>query len=206
MFSKITGDCIFEPEGAGIWKPIVSARHEISWPVGVTCHCWLVTGNEKTAVTLAHVRPESRIGLQSCALADVTSFLAFSLQAKGVDAVRFSINVRDFSPPPDRNAAVTRSIIRDRARFLSYLQFLLGELDSPDRMPRPPRRGDSGNGSARSAPPALLEDLVRTLSRDRGRLRAISRLMGQVHANGDEPDVVPEEFRRLWAAVEPLLA
>ena len=196
----------FEADVSAMWKPIVSARQEISWPTGVTCRCWLVTGNEQAAATLAHVKPESRVVLQSCALADATSFLAFSLQAKGTDPVRFSVNVEDFIPPPNRDAAVTRSVIGDRTRFLTYLQFLLGELDGPDRLRRPRRRGDPWNGGARSAPPALLEDLVRTLSRDRERLRAISRLMSQVHADEDEVDVVPEEFRQLWAAFEPLLA
>lgn len=196
----------FEREQAGMWKPIVSARQEISWPVGVSCHCWLVTGNEETAVKLAHVKPESRIGLQPCALADVISFLAFSLQARGLDPVRFSVNVRDFSPPSERDAAVTRSVIGDRTRFLTYLRFLLGELDGPDRLRRPPRRGDPGNGGAGSAAPALLEDLVRSLSRDQARLRAIRRLMNEVHTDAEGLDVVPEKFRHLWSVVEPLLA
>lgn len=111
--------------------------------------------------------------------------------------------------PEDRDAQISRSIIKDRASFLRYLQCLLGSVGEqlPGDLLSGVANAASGAGAGRPAfASGLLEQLLRALHEEPGRLRGLKSLLERTADTQEgEQDIVPEEFRALWAVIEPHL-
>ncbi len=142
-------------------------------------------------------------------LADLTRFIAFQLADAESDArLLFSISLPMEGVPPERHAAIFRSIITNRDAFFRYLRLLLSELGAPFAMALAAHSGATegawGHGGGDDVP--LLEDLVRALCAGDGRLMAVERLIARLAAEGDEVDPVPTEFRVLWQAFRSAMA
>lgn len=151
------------------------------------------------------------IGLEFSGLSAeaLTAFLAIRLVAGSGDARfehEFTLKLPVSGLPEDRDARVARAIVKDRAAFLSYLQCLFEELAPATGGEEQELRGES----EATAPPAallsagLLEPMLRTVHRDPERLGGLRALLESCQ-NDVDASVVPDEFRGVWAAVEPFL-
>jgi hypothetical protein len=131
----------------------------------------------------------------------------------GTGAARFELSFTLKLPitglPEQRDAGITRAIIKDRAAFLSYLRCLLSDAgsslgDSPS-MERD-QNGWNADLPAATFHQGLLEPMLRTLHQDPERLRGVRALLQRRDPDPSDSSVIPTEFRELWAAVEPHLA
>jgi hypothetical protein len=139
----------------------------------------------------------------------LTAFLAIRLVAGSGDArfeLAFTLKMPITGLPEERDARVASAIIKDRAAFMSYLRCLLADFGSTSAVETQQQQQGLESVSAsqdqalRSA--GLLESLLRTLHRDPGRLHGLRTLL----ARSAPQDVIPEEMRAVWAAIEPHLS
>jgi hypothetical protein len=140
----------------------------------------------------------------------LTAFLAIRLVAGSGDArfeLAFTLKLPIKGLPEERDARVASAIIKDRAAFMSYLRCLLADFGSTSTVEAQQQSVDraaaSQDQALRSA--GLLESLLRTLHRDPGRLHGLRTLLARC-APGSAEDVIPEEMRAIWAAIEPHLS
>jgi hypothetical protein len=124
------------------------------------------------------------------------------------ESLRFVLSLPIDGLPEERDAAIVRGVIRDRAAFLRYLLLLLGYFGdgSAGEIPMDGLLGFGawqGQGNGEDDLP-LLEDMTRALCRDPSRLRAIQRLVKDLDARANA-DVVPEPFMELWDVFETVL-
>ncbi len=137
----------------------------------------------------------------------LTALVAFeviaSVQGRQLSC-RFALNVPLIGGPPDRREAVLRSLLKDKAKVLRFLLFLLasdietvdGDLDffgtgTP---------GGSEGLAGRDEVP-LLESLVRSLDRDPAKLDAVASLVEALRQSDETRDLLPEGFSEVWEAV-----
>jgi len=173
--------------------------------VNATCRPVTLPPFREVGLFAAHDRRRF-IGLSAEAL---TAFLVIRLEA-GTGEARFehefTLKLPIVGLPEDRDARVARAIVKDRAAFMTYLQCLFEEL-------APVGAGDAQERSTGSAAPepalatlaaGLLEPMLRTIHRDPARLRGLRALLASCESGADSA-VVPDEFRKVWAAVEPFL-
>jgi hypothetical protein len=142
----------------------------------------------------------------------LTAFLSMQL-AVGTGEARFELNFTLKLPitglPEERDARITRAIIKDRAAFSSYLRCLLTDAGSSvGDSPSMDRAQNAWNADLPAAAfsQGLLEPILRTLHQDPERLRGVRALLERRDTDPSESSVIPNEFRELWAAVEPHLA
>jgi hypothetical protein len=167
---------------------------------------WLISMNEEQAIDASCLSKKSALVLPECALASVTTFVAFELVAEAADlSARFVLNLPAEGLPADRKGAIIRTIIRNRDGFLRYLMLLLADTTAQAALADllGQTSGDGGGGPFvfRSDFP-LLEELTRTLSRDPGRLLEIKALVEDLNVGQAGKDIVPEEFLALWRVFE----
>jgi hypothetical protein len=144
---------------------------------------------------------------------ELTALFCFELSA-GSGKARFETTLTLKLPieglPQERDARIARSIVKDRTAFLSYLRCLLS-INGDDLLGAPvTKRSNDRQGTVESSSAfasGLLEHLLRTLHRDPERLRAIPALLQRTSAPEDgEASTIPDEFRHIWAVIEPHLA
>jgi hypothetical protein len=140
----------------------------------------------------------------------LTAFLAIRLVAGTGDARfehEFTLKLPISGLPQDRDARVARAIVTDRAAFMSYLRCLFEEL-APHLAGAVQERRDGDDSPATTVSTlaaGLLEPMLRTLHRDPERLRGLRALLESCES-GPDASVIPDEFRAVWAAVEPFLS
>jgi hypothetical protein len=167
---------------------------------------WLISVNEGQAIDASCLSTKSALLLPECALASVTTFVAFELAAEAADvSARFVLNLPAEGLPADRKGAIIRTIIRNRDGFLRYLMLLLADTTAQAALADLLGQ-NSGDGTGvpfvfRTDFP-LLEEMTRTLSRDPGRLLEIKTLVDDLSAGQSGEDIVPEEFLALWRVFE----
>ena len=177
---------------------------------GVTISCRLLTLGPSRE--LRWTENTSALRFEGLSMEALTAFVAFRLTA-GQEETRFELCFTLKFPitglPPERDARISRSIIKDRAAFMSYLRCLLDDLGGGLAAANAVARdGETGFGSppAAASTYGLLEALLKTLHREPQRLQALRSLIEQAARGTGEPLPMPDEFRELWAAVEPHLA
>ncbi len=138
----------------------------------------------------------------------LTALVAFRLHVPvdGADDLRFTLRLPVEGMPEDRMHHLLRSLIDNPERFLAFLRALLGGLDGLVDW----ARGDSGesDGAGWGLGPdddTLLEDLVRTAARDPARLEPVRRLIDDFCKTEEGRRIVPDDFLRLWTAVQAAL-
>jgi hypothetical protein len=175
---------------------------------GVVATCRPVSLAPSREVSLSNGSGVSRSA--SLSAEALTAFVAFRLVAGSGDArfeLAFTLKLPIKGLPEERDARVASAIIKDRAAFMNYLRCLLVDFGSTSAV-EPQASGlekgvTSQDQALRSA--GLLESLLRTLHRDPGRLHGLRTLLARC-APGSEQDVIPDEMRAVWAAIEPHLS
>ncbi len=138
----------------------------------------------------------------------LTRLVAFRLHVSvpGVDDIALTLSLPVEGMPEDRLHHVLRSLIGDAERFMAFLRALLGGLDG---MIQWAHGGDANVDAASWATVpgegTLLEGLVRTASRDPGRLEPVRRLIEEFRSTEEGRRIVPDDFLEIWSAVEEVL-
>jgi hypothetical protein len=204
--AKLTLRC---DAGTEHWSLVLDGA--VALPEAVSARCRPVT--LPTARAIRMTSAESSWTFTEVSTEAVTALMCFHLEA-GAGESKFDTELTLKLPitniPQDRNARITRSVIKDRAAFLNYLRCLLagvaGEpLGSGPEVGKEP--GGKAKGSSSVFAAGLMEQLLRALYHDPRRLRGLRALLARTSADheGDLAEAVPEEFREVWAAIEPHL-
>jgi hypothetical protein len=181
----------------------LALRGGFDLPADVRATVWPVTLNEAT-----HARTfiKGSITWPALAAASLTSMIGFAVTAKyeGATAtVRFAIKLDANGFPEDRHARIVRQIIDSQDGFFRCLRMLLSADDDPfDRGSRKAGTAADGAGALRFLTgDAVLEDLLRTLSREPERLDAVDRLIRDLSETEEGRALIPEEFMTLWTTL-----
>ena len=135
----------------------------------------------------------------------LTAFAAFrmSVAVDGVDDLRWAMMLQATGLPNDRTARILRSLIDSPGKFLRFLRALLGGLEGQKVLL--PQSGE-GRGSvvweAVFGGETLLEDLLRTASRDPGRLDIVRRLITDLRRTEDGGRIIEPALYKLWQAID----
>ena len=141
-------------------------------------------------------------------VARLTAFIAFrlSVPVRGVDAIRMTLRLPAEGMPEDRIHQILRTLLDSPEKFLRFLRALLGGLDAVLGWAQ-----DAGEGNDRDdwgtggGGETLLDDLVRTASRDPDRLDPVRRLIDDLRKTDEGRRIVPDELFAIWTAVEEAL-
>ena len=142
-------------------------------------------------------------------VARLTAFIAFRLRVpvRGVDDIRMTLRLPAKGMPADRIHQILRTLLDSPEKFLRFLRALLGGLDAVIEWAEGTGTGDGafpwgiGDGGE-----TLLDDLVRTASRDPDRLEPVRRLIDDLRKTDEGRRIVPDELFAIWMAVEEALA
>ena len=142
-------------------------------------------------------------------VARLTAFIAFRLRVpvRGVDDIRMTLRLPAKGMPADRIHQILRTLLDSPEKFLRFLRALLGGLDAVIEWAEGTGKGDGafpwgiGDGGE-----TLLDDLVRTASRDPDRLKPVRRLIDDLRKTDEGRRIVPDELFAVWLAVEEALA
>ena len=174
----------------------------VAAPQGVDAYVWPVSLTEDQArqldLPVALAMPVSRL----------TAFVAFRLTVDGEegDERRIALKLPMAGAPGDRSAEILRSLIDTPERLLAFLRALLGALDELGELGD--ERGiETGGEPWREGFEAetLLEDLMRTASKDPQRLATVRRLISDLRRSKEGRDIVPDRLLTVWRAVEAAL-
>ena len=141
--------------------------------------------------------------------ARLTAFIAFrlSVPVRGVDDIRMTLRLAAAGMPEDRIHQVLRTLLNSPEKFLRFLRALLGGLDATLGW-----AADAGDGDGAATwefggeGETLLDDLVRTASRDPDRLAPVHRLIDDLRKTDEGRRIVPDDLFAVWTAVEEALA
>lgn len=119
----------------------------------------------------------------------------YELIAKeGTDEIHRIIMIPTIGFPEDRESAVVNSIVKDRASFVEYIAFVLGD-DYLASMLENKQIGESGIFQhSNDAMPALYEKMLKTSAEEPERLRDIGYVLKMV----TDKEIIPDEFRVLY--------
>ena len=178
------------------WRWVLDG--EVFLPPGVSAHAWPVSIGEDQARALS-------LPLEwPLPLSRLTAFVALRLSVEEkVDDIRLVLKLSAEGMPAGRSAQVLRTLIDSPERLLQFLRALLGGLDGlADWMTNDGNgewRGDWGMGLGGET---LLEDLVRTASRDPERLEPVRRLIEDLRSTEEGRRIVPEALYEIWRTVD----
>ena len=142
-------------------------------------------------------------------LARLTAFIAFRLRAgvHGVDDIRMTLRLPAEGMPADRMHHVLRGLLDSPEKFLRFLRALLGGLDAVLGWAREEgETGAPGPWGVVAGGETLLDDLVRTASRDPERLKPVRRLIDDLRKTEEGRSIVSDKLFAVWTAVEEALA
>ena len=143
-------------------------------------------------------------------VARLTAFIAFrlSVPVRGVDDICMTLRLPAEGMPEDRINQILRTLLDSPEKFLRFLRALLGGLDAVPGWAEGTGEGDGATpwGIGGDGGETLLDDLVRTASRDPGRLKPVRRLIDDLRKTDEGRRIVPDELFALWTAVEEALA
>ena len=119
----------------------------------------------------------------------------YELTAKeGEDEIHRIIMIPTIGFPEDRESAVVNSIVKDRASFVEYIAFVLGD-DYLASMLEKKQIGESGIfQNSNDAMPALYEKMLKTSVEEPERFRDIGYVLKMV----TDKEIIPDEFRELY--------
>ena len=169
---------------------------------------WPITVRDGRAADILGFMDRREINLGTYSIQSITGLIAFEVVSElaGME-VRFTLNLPLENLPGDRYAAILRTVLSNRENFLRYLLLLLGEFDGGlARKIEGVGLGSNGRwpGGGEDAFP-LLEEMARAFSRDPGRLREIRGTVRRLDSETGSEDLIPKEFRALWAAFDKAL-
>ena len=142
-------------------------------------------------------------------VARLTAFIAFRLSVpiRGVDDVRTTLRLPAEGMPEDRIHQILRTLLDSPEKFLRFLRALLGGLDAVLGVEKDAGEGSgAGDWGVGGGGETLLDNLVRTASRDPDRLDPVRRLIDDLRKTDEGRCIVPDELFAIWMAVEEALA
>ena len=164
---------------------------------------WPVTLNREQARSLEN-GPSWQLPLER-----LTAFVAFRLRATAadVDDLTLVLKLPTEGMPDGRSDRVLRTVINTPERFLQFLRALLGGLEGLVEWAGGEGYADGQSqhwGSGFEAD-TVLEDLLRAASRDPERLEAVRGVIEDLTEASGDAQVVPEDLRAIWQAVDQAL-
>ena len=141
-------------------------------------------------------------------VARLTAFIAFrmSVPVRGVDDIRLTLPLPAEGMPEDRIHQILRTLLDSPEKFLRFLRALLGGLDAVLGWAKDAGEGNGKGDWGVGGGETLLDDLVRTASRDPERLEPVRRLIDDLRKTDEGRRIVPDELFAIWMAVEEALA
>lgn len=206
--AALTVSC--EPEGSG-WRLSLRPETTVNLDGIASCHAWPITETENKFADAFKLANRESVDFLPLALASVTGLVAFELVAAAKPtACRFVLNLPVVGLPDERDAAILRTIIRNRDGFLRYLLLLLGEADDGDNAGDAPVLGELGaaswfGGCSFDSMP-LLEELTRAFARDPARLREVDHFVDRLAETDEGRQVIPPGFLDLWRVFKEAMA
>ncbi|WP_341937989.1 phospholipase D family protein [Marinimicrobium sp. C2-29] len=181
------------------WQLAVQGHVEV--PEGVQVSVWPLSVEEHQAKTFCEDVS------WALPIARLTAFVAFSLKVVGYkDELRFVLKLAATGMPESRLHHVLRTLIDSPERFLQLLRALLGGLEEMNHLIGD-KTGDAWQFSStqglRGEP--LLEDILRSASRDPQRLVPIRRLIADLRESEEGREIVSDELYELWQVVDAVL-
>ena len=189
------------------WKQSLKTNSEIKLKGVDSFVAWPLTVRNERAVDCLGLSPQKELSLGQYSKASLSTLIAFSISSNIVKlSLQFVLCLPITGLPEDRDDEILRSIIKDKESFLRYLMLLLGKYGNGFPVLKKHSTGGSGGyGKWRVGTP-LLEDMIRTLSRDPERLEAISNILVKLKSNEESDDtIVPGEFKKLWESFDEIL-
>lgn len=119
----------------------------------------------------------------------------YELTAKeGEDEIHRIIMIPTIGFPEDRESAVVNSIVKDRASFVEYIAFVLGDNYLASMLEKK-QIGESGIFQhSNDAMPVLYEKMLKTSVEEPERFRDIGYVLKMV----TDKEIIPDEFRELY--------
>lgn len=190
---------VCEPRGdSWLWR----LEGTVSLPSDVQVVAWPVSIDEARAsplqLPLERELPASRLA----------AIVAFRLSVQEqLDDVRFALKLPAEGIPESRDHQILRALIDSPERFLQFLRALLGGVEALADWAsgKGSSRWQMSQGAGLLGEP-LLEDLLRTASRDPGRLVPIRRLIEDLRKTEEGRSIVPEDLYALWQVVDSAVA
>ena len=109
--------------------------------------------------------------------------------------------------PADRMHHVLRGLLDSPEKSLRFLRALLGGLEQvPAALTDEGQRGGAAPWGIGRGGETLLDDLVRTASRDPDRLKPVRRLIDDLRKTKEGRRIVPDDLLAVWTAVEEAVA
>ncbi len=181
----------------------LSLKMDVGIPEDVEVSVWPLSISESRSLKL------SQAVSWTVPAACLTAFVGFRLQVslKRVPDLCFSLKLPVVGLPENRTAQILRSLIDSRENFLCFLRALLGGIEGAiGEQSFTLQRSKSGdNGGQVLQSDALLEDLVRTASRDPERLESVGRLVDDLRESDDGRALIPAGFLALWDVISQAL-
>lgn len=176
-------------------------------PSGVTARCWPVTQREDASAQPVGTSAPTIADFGRVPFEGLTSFFAFHVIAKegkrSADT-RFVLNLPLEGAPADRQQALLRAMLRDRAQVTRLLLLLLADEADWDAVNAAIMRSGDGSDSGQvsaSLDAPLLEGLLRVLHRSPAKLDSIAGLVAQLGQDGGVQELLPENFEQAWGPI-----
>lgn len=171
---------------------------------GTTLRCWPIRLGDTRAIGIGEAVAGKAFDVE---LIEISTFLAVEVQIKrGGRSLkeRFVLNLPITGMPEGRDDAILRDILKDQARVLRLLLFLLSG-DDPRELARL-LGAEHDQERKRSEAPGFLglplfENLLRSLHRDPRRLEYVSRLLGDLSRTPEGEALIPKDFIKIWEPV-----
>ena len=169
---------------------------------------WPVTIRERRAQSIDLDKNQSEIIFSDLNLLQLTSFIAFHIEAKvgrSKQPIRFVMNLPVSGFPRQRDDHIISAILSDTTQFLRYLRFILAE--ELGWLEVGGKRGGSFWGKdgrwveGYDDQIPLLEDLVRAFSRSPEKIDQVTEIVDRLSATQEGRKVLPEGFEQLWQAI-----
>jgi hypothetical protein len=138
-------------------------------------------------------------------LAGLTVFLVVELEAvaEGMSSkLSMVLNLQVNNMPEGRDQAIVRTLMSNRSAFIRYLMLLLADDEEMGWLIGSEKQvigsGSFGNDSYSFNP--LLENMVKTLTRNPEKIDRVHQLVEEIIADPEGEKVLPEGFLDIWKA------
>jgi hypothetical protein len=195
-------------EEDGRIRLLLAVRRPVRLPEDIALRIWPLVPGKEHGINLTEIDERERL-LARLALKDVTRWIGVRLRDNETGKEQeFTLGTELIDLPDARTAEILRSIIEDREKFLRYIRLLLGDVSEAAKALFAAGKGGGFSGMFGSGDESpILEDMVRALSGDGRQLRDVERLVARLSdPDTGQSDVIPAEFRDLWATFRLVLS
>ena len=166
---------------------------------GYDLHVLAEINNDINGVTIRPLRRNQvcdllpEVCFYSLSVLELSEFYAVTATVKDCTLERI-IMIPTSGIPEERDAAIIRSVIKDKKSFIQYVAFILGEDYVQSFLENKNAYGLNGEWGQNDAIPAVYEKMLKTSVSDPDRLKEIDYIIRAI----DKDDIVPAEFREMY--------